>query len=275
MKIEVPAKLNLSLRIEGRREDGFHELETLMVPVPDLHDILEVEAAEEFSFSCAQEGVPTDESNLVVKAVRLFEKATGEACRQAVRLEKKIPHGAGLGGGSSDAAAMLMVLNALSAEKLPMDGLLELAGGLGSDVPFFLRGTACRCRGRGEKLESAEVEELDVVLAKPSFGVSTPDAYGRWKDSKELPGVSYEAQNCDGVELVNDLERPVFEKFPYLAELKMWFLGQPEVQGALMSGSGATVFGVLRDGCSAEDVESRLQEEMGPGLWIWSGRVGE
>ena len=275
MKIEVPAKLKLSLRIEGRREDGFHELETLMVPVPDLHDLLEVEPAEEFSFSCDQEGVPTDEGNLVGKAVRSCEKTTGKPCRLAVRLEKQIPHGAGLGGGSSDAAAMLMVLNALSTEKLRMDQLLELAGELGSDVPFFLQGTACRCRGRGEKLEAAPVEEMDVVLAKPSFGVSTPDAYGRWKDSKELPGVDYESQHCDGVDLVNDLERPVFEKFPYLAELKMWFLGQPEVQGALMSGSGATVFAVLRDGCSAEKLEGRLQKEMGPGLWTWSGRVGE
>lgn len=274
MKIGVPAKINLSLRILGRREDGFHELETLMVPVPDLHDVLVVEEAEEFRFSCDQEGVPTDEGNLVVKAVRLYERATGEECRRTVRLEKHIPHGAGLGGGSSDAAGMLMILNALGGKKLSMEQLSGLAGELGSDVPFFLKGTACWCRGRGEKIEEAKVEEIDVILAKPGFGVSTPDAFGRWTGSKELPGVRYEEQDCEGVKLINDLERPVFEKFPYLAELKMWFLAQPEVAGALMSGSGATVFGVLRDGADATVVEERLRKEMGDGLWVWSGRVG-
>ncbi len=275
MKIEVPAKLNLSLRIKGRREDGFHELETLMVPVPDLHDVLVVEEAEEFSFGCDEEGVPTDESNLVVKAVRLYERETGERCSYAVRLEKHIPHGAGLGGGSSDAAAMLMVLHALSETKLPMKRLMGLAGELGSDVPFFMMGRACWCRGRGELIEPGEVEEMDVLLAKPGFGVTTPDAYGRWAGSRELPGVRYEVQRCGNVELVNDLERPVFEKFLYLAELKMWFLKQPEVEGALMSGSGSTAFGVLREGAAAEAVEERLRAEMGQDLWVWSGRVGE
>lgn len=274
MTIQVPAKLNLSLRILGRREDGFHELETLMVPVPGLHDLLVVEEAEAFSFSCGQEGVPADESNLVVKAVRLFEEATGEGCSYAVRLEKRIPHGAGLGGGSSDAAAMLTVLNAVGSVKLERARLLGLAAELGSDVPFFMYGTAAWCRGRGEQIEGVELEPMELVLAKPAFGVATPAAYGRWASSRDLAGVHYAPQDCDGVELVNDLERPVFEKFLYLAELKMWFLAQPEIRAALMSGSGATVFGVLREGAEAAVLEERLRRELGEGLWIWSGGIG-
>ena len=191
MRVEAPAKLNLTLRVLGKREDGFHELETLMVRLPGLADVLEIEAAEAFAFSCDGADVPADESNLVVKAVRIFERETGRECRYRIGLTKKVPHGAGLGGGSSDAAAVLLALDELEGTGVGKDGLASMAAELGSDVPFFLDGGACWCRGRGEILEPTTIGRHDVLLLKPAFGVGTPDAYKRWKDSRELPGVRY------------------------------------------------------------------------------------
>ncbi|NNC88195.1 MAG: 4-(cytidine 5'-diphospho)-2-C-methyl-D-erythritol kinase [Akkermansiaceae bacterium] len=274
MKVEAPAKLNLSLRIAEKRPDGFHELDTLMVPLPGLTDELDVEGAEEFSFSCDDPAVPSDESNLVVQAVRLFEQRTGRTCRYAIRLAKRIPSGAGLGGGSSDAAAILAVMEILEDTGLGRDDLHELAARLGSDVPFFLRQGACRCRGRGEVLEDASVEAFPVLLLKPGFGVSTPDAYGRWRESRQLAGVRYDPQGLDGMDLVNDLERPVFEKFPFLAEMKTWLLAQPGVRAALMSGSGATVFAVLADDGDGEALAEAARRDLDPGLWSWTGETG-
>ena len=274
MTLETPAKLNVSLRVAGRREDGFHELETLMVPIPGLTDTLRVEEAEEFSFACEGADLPVDESNLVVRALRSFERKTCRKCRYRVVLTKRVPHGAGLGGGSSNAAAMLQALNTLEGAGLEMGELEALAADLGSDVPFFLRGVACWCRGRGELLEPTVVARHEVVLLKPAFGVSTPDAYGRWQDSRQLSGVEYAEQVLDETRLVNDLERPVFEKYLFLAEMKMWLLDQPEVRGALMSGSGATVFAVLRDGRTGDAVANRAREDLDPGLWSWTGTVG-
>jgi 4-diphosphocytidyl-2-C-methyl-D-erythritol kinase len=111
------------------------------------------------------------------------------------------------------------------------------------------------------------------LLLKPAFGVATADAYGRWAKSKELPGVRYEAQAVNGFELVNDLERPVFEKYLFLAELKTWLGEQFEVRAALLSGSGATVFAVVHDGAAAPRLAARARRELDPGLWWWAGKV--
>jgi 4-diphosphocytidyl-2-C-methyl-D-erythritol kinase len=273
MKIVAPAKLNLSLRILGKREDGFHELETLMVPVPELADELCFEPAESWSLEVAGAEVGPTEDNLVWRAARLFEERSGRSCSYRVTLEKRIPPGAGLGGGSSDAAATLLALDELGGISLDQCDLEAMAAELGSDVPFFLRGGACWCRGRGEILEAAEVPSLPVLLLKPAFGVETADAYGRWSGAKELPGVRYDPQRANGVELVNDLERPVFEKFLFLAELKTWLREQFEVRAALMSGSGATVFAVLHDAESAPLLAERARRELDPGLWWWAGKV--
>lgn len=274
MKIEAPAKLNLALRIAGKRPDGFHELETLMVPLPGLADEITIESADEFSFGCDDPTVPSDESNLVVKAVRAFEGRTGRTCRYRIQLAKGIPHGAGLGGGSSDAATILAALEILEDTGLTRRDLEEIAAGLGSDVPFFLRQGACWCRGRGEVLEDTAVGELPVILLKPAFGVSTPDAYGRWGEARPLAGVRYDPQAVGDIEFVNDLERPVYEKFPFLAEVKMWLLGRLGVRAALMSGSGATVFAVLADRAHGEGLGEAARRELDPGLWSWVGEIG-
>ncbi|MGL4398598.1 MAG: 4-(cytidine 5'-diphospho)-2-C-methyl-D-erythritol kinase [Luteolibacter sp.] len=270
--LRAPAKLNLSLRVLAKRTDGFHEIDTLMVKLPELADQLHFQAADEFSFSCDDSTVPADESNLVVKAARTYEKAVGHPCKWAISLEKRIPHGAGLGGGSSDAAATQNGLNRLHDFKLGVTALHDLAAALGLDVSFFLTTGAARCTGRGEHIEPVPPPPaLRILLLKPAFESPTPDAYQRWQNSREISGISYAPQFLDELPLVNDLERPVFEKHRFLAELKQWLLEREETISALMSGSGSTVFAVLREGVNAESLARSARFELDPGLWWWSG----
>lgn len=274
MQIEAPAKLNLSLRVVRRREDGFHEIDSVMVRLDGLADRMDIEAADEDTFVCDAPGVPTDERNLVLAALGKYREATGWRQPLAIRLEKRVPHGAGLGGGSSDAASALVAFNQLAGEPLAVDELIALGATLGSDIPFFLGPPIARVAGRGEILKAGpELPALPVVLLKPSFGVSTPEAYKRWKDSRELPGINYSAQDLEWGELINDLERPVFEKHRFLAEMKRWLAGREGVQGSLMSGSGSTMFAVLEDGTPGEAIIEAAREELDPTLWGWSGRI--
>ena len=271
-RIQAPAKLNLSLRVLGRRDDGFHDIESLMVRLPKLADELEFSEAAKFSFSCDDPTVPGDEGNLVIKALRAYEGAAQTECRVAIHLKKFIPHGAGLGGGSSDAAATLLALDQLHDGRLGTSRLIELAAGIGSDVPFFLGDAAVRVSGRGERLESVEPPPaLPILLLKPSFGVPTPEAYRHWLDSQEIPGIRYAPQIIDGLELVNDLERPVFAKHRFLAELKQWLLRREEVRAALLCGSGSTIFAVLHAGADAVQLARCARHELDPALWHWAG----
>jgi len=270
MQLYAPAKINLSFEIKGRREDGFHEIETFMAPI-SLADRLTIERGKTtggLQFTCDDSSLPDGEENLVVQAARLFQKATKIGAGVEIALEKRIPHGAGLGGGSSDAATTLLGLNELFETRLGQKDLIELAAQIGSDVPFFIPGSAANCRGRGEIVEPTRLPaSFNLLLVKPDFGVPTPWAYERWKNSRELPGVSYEAQKFSGVRFVNDLERPVFEKFVLLGYLKTWLRVQPEVGAALLSGSGSTVFAVLRDGVDPEKLVARLCENIDSNIW--------
>lgn len=275
LTLHAPAKLNLSLRVLGKRPDGLHEIDTLMVKLPGLADQLEFRETTGFSFHCDDPEVPGDERNLVVQAVRFYEAAAGLACGCAISLKKSIPHGAGLGGGSSDAAATLLGLDQLHAGKLGAERLHELAAAVGSDVAFFLTPGAARCTGRGEIVEPVPAPPATrVLLLKPWFGVPTPDAYERWGASRELPGICYAARELGGVALVNDLERPVFGKHRFLAELKQWLLERRETAAALLCGSGSTVFAVLREDADAEALAQCARHELDPGLWHWTGTTG-
>ena len=267
MKRVARAKINLSLRIRGRRADGFHELESLFAPLA-LGDTLSFEDAPAFSFTCDDPTLPADDSNLAVRAARRFAERTALPLRVRIHLEKQIPHGAGLGGGSSDAATVLRGLNDRSGNPLALAELIQIASELGSDVPFFLQESAALCRGRGEIVEPRPLAtQLPILLIKPSFPVPTPWAYQRWSTSRDLPGISYAVQSVEEIALVNDLERPVFEKYLFLAVIKMWLCRQPEVAAALMSGSGSTSFAILRAGSSAEALEIRTRAEFGEELW--------
>ena len=223
MQLFAPAKINLSFRILRRREDGFHEIDTLMAPI-SLRDELTIEPNESetgLAFSSDDPSLPAGEDNLVVRAARAFFAEIKAEPRVRIALRKKIPHGAGLGGGSSDAASTLLGLQELHGRPLSGACLTNLAAGIGSDVPFFLARSAAICRGRGEIVEPVgPLPELSLLLLKPEFGVPTPWAYGRWREARELPGVDYAAQRIGELTLQNDLERPVFEKHLFLARMK-------------------------------------------------------
>jgi 4-diphosphocytidyl-2-C-methyl-D-erythritol kinase len=270
MQLSAPAKINLSLEVKARRADGFHEIETLIAPI-SLADRITIEKRGGdggIQFSCDDETLPSGNDNLVVRAAKRFMERTGNSTAIAIHLEKRIPHGAGLGGGSSDAASTLLGLNELFSAGLSVDELVQLAAQLGSDVPFFIRRSPAVCRGRGEIVEPAAVAtRFRLLLLKPEFGVATPWAYSRWKESKKIAGVDYSAREFGAVRFVNDLERPVFEKFVFLGHLKMWLLQQPEVGVALMSGSGSTLFAVLREGGSGKELAARAHREIDPTLW--------
>ncbi len=269
----APAKINLSLRVIGARPDGFHDIETLIVPI-GIADRLTVEEAEEWSFSCDDPALPADESNLAVRAARLFFAEAGVEGRVRMRLVKSIPHGAGLGGGSSDAAAALRALNAFYGTPLPREALLRMAALLGSDVPVFVDGRPATCRGRGEIVEPAVfVARLPILLLKPPFGVPTPWAYQHWQGSSDLAGIRYEPQYFAWGNLENDLERPVFEKYLVLAAMKEWLRRQPETEGALMSGSGSTMFAILREPGLGAPLAARAREEYGE-LWTCETMAG-
>jgi len=263
----APAKINLTLRVLGKRADGFHEIETLIVPL-GLADRLTIEEADGWSFSCDDPTVPEGEENLVVRAARLFFAETGVKESVRMRLTKTIPHGAGLGGGSSDAAAALRILDGFYGTRLGRERMMQMAAELGSDVPVFVDGGAAWCRGRGEIVERADfTARVPVLLLKPEFGVPTPWAYKHWKDSRPLQGVRYEAQLLPWGRLANDLERPVFEKYLALGAMKEWLRRQPEAAGALMSGSGSTMFAVLRGAGLGETLAVRAREMFGKALW--------
>ena len=270
MEILAPAKINLSFRIKGRRADGFHEIETLMAPV-SLADRLTIERAGDdgrIRFSCDDPSLPVGDDNLVVRAARLFQETTRISAGLRIVLEKKVPHGAGLGGGSSDAASTLLGLNELFATGLDQKKLLELGAQLGSDVPFFIVRSPAICRGRGEIVAPTTLPgRFQLLLVKPAFGVPTPWAYGRWKESREIPGVDYSPQEFGGVGFVNDLERPVFEKYVFLAYLKTWLREQPGVGAALLSGSGSTVLAVLRESADGESLAAVIREKLDSSLW--------
>ena len=269
MQVLAPAKINLSLKIVGQRSDGFHEIQTVIAPI-SLCDEIKIESSgkQKIAFRCDDPSVPKGEDNIVMRAANTFFEETNITSGISIVLKKAIPHGAGLGGGSSDAASTLLALNELFETNLPREALAKMAEMIGSDVPFFIFQSAAVCKGRGELVSPTRLrEQLSVLLLKPEFGVPTPWAYSRWRDSREIPGVSYGAQQFTQQGFVNDLERPVFEKFVFLAQLKMWLLKQPEVGAALMSGSGSTVFAVIRDNTDVDRLAMRAKAELDPELW--------
>jgi len=270
MQVLAPAKINLSLRILRRRRDDFHEIETFIAPI-SLCDEIQIErhsGKQGIEFCCDDPSVPKGDENLAVRAANVFFKTAKINNGVSLRLKKTIPHGAGLGGGSSDAASTLLGLNKLFDTKLPREALAKMAEAIGSDVPFFIFQSAAICKGRGELVNPVKFrKKLSILLLKPRFAVPTEWAYSRWRDSSEILGVSYTAQEFAGQTFVNDLERPVFQKFVFLAQLKMWLLKQPEVGAALMSGSGSTVFAVIREGADRDLLVRRAKAALDPELW--------
>jgi 4-diphosphocytidyl-2-C-methyl-D-erythritol kinase len=261
MEIDAPAKVNPMLRLHGKRADGFHEIETLMVPVglADRIDI-SVGAGQGILLGCSDLSLPADASNLAWRAAELFAKETGLAFRTEIFIQKNIPHGAGLGGGSSDAAAVLKALDQLLGTNLGPARLMQMAAALGSDIPFFISCVPAVCRGRGEIVgPAAGIPRMELLLVFPPFPVSTAWAYGAHAAGA---GNSATLRRAWGsMELVNDLEPAVFSKYAVLQALRDWLLRQDGVAHAMMSGSGSTVFAILEN--AAEGLEERLHGEFG------------
>src|SRR5215470_17490199 len=170
MQVLAPAKINLSLRVLERRSDGFHEIETFIAPI-SLCDEIKIEqrsGKQKIAFRCEDPSVPKGEDNLVVRAAKIFFEERKISSGVSIELKKRIPHGAGLGGGSSDAASTLLALNALFETHLPREALARMAEMIGSDVPFFIFQSAAVCKGRGELVTPIKLrEQLSVLLMKP------------------------------------------------------------------------------------------------------------
>jgi 4-diphosphocytidyl-2-C-methyl-D-erythritol kinase len=267
MRMATPAKINLTLEVLGQRPDGFHELATWMIPI-GLFDELAMELSSEMTYESNLRSLRFDSSNLILRAIERFQEETGQAAAYRIDLRKEIPIGAGLGGGSSDAAAALLLLNQLHRNPLTDEKLLGLAAQLGSDVPFFLKGRAAWCTGRGERMEIREFpRDRWVVLIKPEFGVSTAAAYSAFK---ALPAEQRRGQTkkTDWGLLRNDLEQPVFQKYLILPEIKSWLEQQAETEVALMSGSGSTMFAVVKSADDGEQLSERFSLFFGFKFWV-------
>jgi len=262
MKIGAPAKINLSLRVVGRRSDGFHELDTVMVPLA-LQDLLDIElTGEGISVRSSDETLPVDEENLAGRAVREYLTAINRAIGVSIRIEKAIPAEAGLGGGSSDAATALLGLNHLLGGLMTPESLALIAVSVGSDVPFFLDATARRCLGRGERMETPlGLTERPILVIKPPFGVSTAWAYRTYAamGSPQAEG----ARVLDGVEVVNDLELSAFSKFTTLPLLKKDLAAHSETLAAGMSGSGSAMFAIMTSSEAVADLGRSIRNEYG------------
>lgn len=277
MKIRAPAKINLSLRVVGRRADGYHLLDTIIVPV-SLYDDIEIRrvrvpvknkklAPPLIKVICNHPLVPKGEKNLVYQAARLLLEKAKSGQPIEIRIRKRIPVGAGLGGGSSDAAATLVGLNRLlklgfSGRKLERLGLT-----LGADVAFFIRGRPARARGIGERLHSfGPLRRLWAVIVYPGFPVSTAWVYRNLPAKLTRPSVNTSiASLLTGSGslsnlLVNDLERVSLSRYPKIGLLKQVLLREGAA-GSLMSGSGSSVFGVFKSKREAEDAFRRLRQE--------------
>ena len=254
----APAKINLHLEILGLRADGYHELRTLFYPVAVPCDLLKIEPApdNDFYIRCPDNPDLETTSNLVYTAWKTFGSATGFTPGVFVTLTKRIPMGGGLGGGSSDAAAMLKWLNDAAGDAaLPPDELTCLAATIGADVPFFLMNTPAWAGGIGEALEPAAVDLTGktLVIACPDIHVDTPWAFRAWDKKNGAPQApesltsqpsgSKNPSPVSPPDLKNDFEPVVFEEFPTLREIKEKLLAAG-ADFAAMSGSGASLFGV-------------------------------
>ena len=275
------AKLNLSLAITGRRADGFHELVSLVAPIA-LADTLTLDVGRPLGLTCDDAALPVDGTNLVLKAAAAYARRRPAAPTGHFHLTKRVPHGAGLGGGSADAAAALRLLDRASGDPLGPEVLEALAAEVGSDCPFFVRGQAAVMRGRGERLAilpaaaRAALAGRKVVIAKPPFGVPTPEAYGLLAQAgKYRPAAQAEAElaawvarpSADPANLGNDLAAPVFSKYLALPAGLASF-GRVTGLNWHLTGSGSACFAWADDGFDQAGLRADVGRAWGAGAWV-------
>jgi 4-diphosphocytidyl-2-C-methyl-D-erythritol kinase len=271
-RIEAPAKINTILKVIGRRKDGYHELVTVMVPVT-LNDIINLRTiGEGIELTCLGRPLPGDEKNLAYRAAKSFFGEAGIPPAVTISLEKRIPLAAGLGGGSSDAAAVLKALNRMWGRPLSRTRLFRIAVGLGADVPFFLESGPCLATGIGDVLSPLENwPEKWYLIVTPPIEVSTGWVYGNLKlelTKNETPYI-FDLLKKDRIPVAhlldNDLEKITSARFPVIQTIKEALL-EAGAEGALMSGSGPSVFGVFSSsesaGSAAQNITSRSLGEV-------------
>jgi 4-diphosphocytidyl-2-C-methyl-D-erythritol kinase len=246
MQVQSPAKINWSLRITGKRGDGYHDLETLFQTI-SLHDTIGFTQADQMSIACDDPHVPCDDTNLVMRAARAIASPPVH-----IALQKRIPAGGGLGGGSSNAAAALIALDEMHSLRTPRERLHEIALSLGSDVPFFLVGGTAYATGRGEELTPMRaVAPIPLLLVFPDVRVNTAEAFAQVREYSRPLGLDRfrtiveDDLLAHADLLINDFEGPIFARMPQLRELRerMIRLG---AAWARMSGSGSTIAGAVR-----------------------------
>jgi 4-diphosphocytidyl-2-C-methyl-D-erythritol kinase len=283
-----PAKINLFLAVTGRRPDGFHDLVSLVAPLA-FGDSLWLSVGLEdgpVTLTCDDAAVPAGPENLAVRAAGAFRAATGWRRALAIALTKRIPMGAGLGGGSSNAAAVLRGLNAVCGRPLDRVALGELGATLGSDVPLFLENAPCIMRGRGERIEPlaaaarARFTGRRVLVFKPDFSISTPWAYGQlaagaggaaYTPPEEAEARLASALALDarpGELLFNSFEQVAFRKFVALPEVAEQLGREPGVEGVLLSGSGSACFALLAGAAQAGKLTAILRETLGDEAFV-------
>jgi len=277
-----PCKVNLLLNVLGKRPDDFHELETILHPVNLCDHLAFARGGAGVELSCSDANLPTDARNLVHRASTAFLQAAkiGEGVK--IRLEKKIPLAAGLGGGSGNAATTLLALNELFGQPLSAAKLNKLASALGSDAPFFLQNRPALATGRGEKIQPLDffpaLQSKAFLLIHPGFGVATPWVYqnlGRFPQAlngkrgraeKLVSLLQRDDLSAAGAEFYNSLEAPVLEKYPVLA-LYQEFLRTSGALAALMSGSGSTTFAVVENVSTGEALAEKFKAKFGQNCW--------
>lgn len=283
LSFHSPAKINLFLAITGRRPDGFHDLVSVVAKLA-WGDTLTAEPAADFSLECSGEPAPTDATNLILKAADAFRTATGYQGGARFRLEKRIPVGAGLGGGSSNAATALRALNQLAGDLLAPAALSAIAARLGSDCPLFLEQRPVIMRGRGERLEalpetgSRRLRGRAILLFKPAFGISTPWAYAQMvaaapasylatdRAEKQLGEWLRSDEPAEHL-LFNNMEPRAFRKFPALPAL----LEKLRTHFRLavgMSGSGSACFALLKERAPIDEIVSMIRDSWGESAFV-------
>jgi 4-diphosphocytidyl-2-C-methyl-D-erythritol kinase len=279
VKLYPNCKINIGLRVVRKREDGYHDLETIFYPVYGLHDELQVDQSKDFSF--IQEGLTVDCSptdNLIYKTYARMRERYPQIGNVKITFKKNIPFGAGLGGGSSDAAHMAIALNEIFSLGLTQEQLAQEVSPLGADCPFFVYNSPCYAEGIGDQLTpiNLDLTGLRLLMIKPKCGVSTKEAYGGIvpKGSSELYSVIQDRAQLFLV-ASNDFEDTVFAVHPELADIKQRLLDAGAVYAA-MSGSGSTIFGLFQsDAEGTTDTNLRLLDEEFASMVIFNDTLGK
>jgi 4-diphosphocytidyl-2-C-methyl-D-erythritol kinase len=278
-----PCKVNLILNILGKRADGFHELETVMQPVPLFDEISLERGGNGIQLTCNVPELPVDSKNLVYRAADEFLKLHNLRAGVRIHLQKNLPLAAGLGGGSGNAATTLLGMNELFGSPLPLKALDSIAATLGSDIPFFLYDKPALATGRGEKVRTLEnfpaLKGRAFFLVHPGFGISTPWSYQNLaRFPKDQNGTAGRAEklaaalqtndwNAIRENIYNSLEAPAFDKFPVL-QLYKEFLRENGALGSLMSGSGSTTFAIAENLAAADALAEKFKSQFGDQGWM-------